>query len=84
MLLLEDVDLNFFECQLGDLRGRVPKCHLNIITPLSPSVPTKATPQVHGQGLVTLATRNSLWQFSNVNIVLSCCFCRKRVQSGLK
>ncbi|XP_067106030.1 SH3 domain-containing protein 19 isoform X1 [Osmerus mordax] len=45
LLLLEQVDHNTFECQIGELRGRVPKCHLQIITPLSHSVPTKATPQ---------------------------------------
>ncbi|XP_046901905.1 SH3 domain-containing protein 19 isoform X2 [Hypomesus transpacificus] len=45
LLLLEQVDHNTFECQTGELRGRVPKCHLQIITPLAHSVPTQATPQ---------------------------------------
>ena len=60
LLLLEQVDHNTFECQTGELRGRVPKCHLQIITPLAHSVPTQATPQVHGKGLVTLET----WKFT--------------------
>nr|XP_029132058.1 SH3 domain-containing protein 19 [Labrus bergylta] len=36
LLLLEDVDHNTFECQVGDAKGRVNKSRLKVITPLSP------------------------------------------------
>lgn len=35
LLLLEEIDHNTFECQVGDTRGRVHKSCMKIITPLS-------------------------------------------------
>ncbi|XP_068583801.1 SH3 domain-containing protein 19 isoform X2 [Cebidichthys violaceus] len=35
LLLLDEIDHNMFECQVGDTRGRVHKSHMMVITPLS-------------------------------------------------
>ncbi|XP_029290419.1 SH3 domain-containing protein 19 isoform X2 [Cottoperca gobio] len=44
LLLLEEIDHNTFECQVGDTRGRVHKSSMKVITPLS-SVSHMSTPQ---------------------------------------
>ncbi|XP_070683880.1 SH3 domain-containing protein 19 [Pempheris klunzingeri] len=36
LLLLDEIDHNTFECQVGDIRGRVQKSCMKIITPLAP------------------------------------------------
>ncbi|XP_062243564.1 SH3 domain-containing protein 19 isoform X1 [Platichthys flesus] len=38
LLLLEEIDRNTFECQVGDIRGRVPRSRMTVITPLSADV----------------------------------------------
>ncbi|KAK2817205.1 hypothetical protein Q5P01_025396 [Channa striata] len=38
LLLLEEIDHNTFECQVGDTRGRVHKSRMKVITPLAPDV----------------------------------------------
>uniref|UniRef100_A0A8C7P9B8 SH3 domain containing 19 n=1 Tax=Oncorhynchus mykiss TaxID=8022 RepID=A0A8C7P9B8_ONCMY len=40
LLLIEQLDHKTFECQVGDIRGRVQKSHMKVITPLS-NAPTK-------------------------------------------
>ncbi|KAK6324766.1 hypothetical protein J4Q44_G00041080 [Coregonus suidteri] len=40
LLLVEQLDHKTFECQVGDIRGRVQKSHMKVITPLS-SAPAK-------------------------------------------
>lgn len=45
LVLMEDIDLNTYECQIGDQRGRVHKSHMKIITPLN-SVGDSPPPQV--------------------------------------
>lgn len=42
LLLLEEVDLNTFECQVGGTRGRAQKSHMKIITPLDSASPKSA------------------------------------------
>ncbi|XP_069386039.1 SH3 domain-containing protein 19 isoform X2 [Paralichthys olivaceus] len=49
LLLLAEIDHNTFECQVGDIRGRVPKSRLTVITPLTADVSPP-------QGSVTSAT----------------------------
>ncbi|KAG9344064.1 hypothetical protein JZ751_012543 [Albula glossodonta] len=44
LVLLEQMDNNTFECQVGDTKGPVHKSYLKIITPLS-SVPSRSSPQ---------------------------------------
>nr|XP_046271325.1 SH3 domain-containing protein 19 isoform X3 [Scatophagus argus] len=44
LLLLEEIDRNTFECQVGDSRGRVRKSHIKVITPLD-SVSNASPPQ---------------------------------------
>lgn len=46
LLLLEEVDLNTFECQVGGTRGRAQKSHMKIITPLDSASP-KSSQQVN-------------------------------------
>ncbi|XP_071359657.1 SH3 domain-containing protein 19 isoform X2 [Trachinotus anak] len=38
LLLLEEIDRNTFECQVGDTRGRVHKSRMKVITPLAPDM----------------------------------------------
>ncbi|XP_047199951.1 SH3 domain-containing protein 19 isoform X1 [Hippoglossus stenolepis] len=38
LLLLAEIDHNTFECQVGDIRGRVPKSRMMVITPLTADV----------------------------------------------
>lgn len=45
LVLIEEIDLNTYECQIGDERGRVHKSHMKIITPLN-SVGDSPPPQV--------------------------------------
>nr|XP_043884227.1 SH3 domain-containing protein 19 isoform X2 [Solea senegalensis] len=35
LLLVEEIDQNMFECQIGDLKGRVHKSRMKVITPLA-------------------------------------------------
>ncbi|XP_071263545.1 SH3 domain-containing protein 19-like [Salvelinus alpinus] len=53
LLLMEQLDHKTFECQVGDIRGRVQKSHMKVITPLS-SAPTKAA---LSQGVSTVGSR---------------------------
>ncbi|TNM85806.1 hypothetical protein fugu_008077 [Takifugu bimaculatus] len=45
LVLIEEIDLDTYECQIGDERGRVHKSHMKIITPLN-SVGDSPPPQV--------------------------------------
>ncbi|XP_056265943.1 SH3 domain-containing protein 19 isoform X2 [Pseudoliparis swirei] len=47
LLLLDEIDHNTFECQVGDTRGRVQKSHVMVITPLA-SVSHMPPPQDAG------------------------------------
>ncbi|XP_070769887.1 SH3 domain-containing protein 19 [Enoplosus armatus] len=47
LLLLEEIDHNTFECQVGDAKGRVHKSHMKVITPLA-SVSDMSPPQGAG------------------------------------
>ncbi|XP_054459796.1 SH3 domain-containing protein 19 [Anoplopoma fimbria] len=47
LLLLDEIDHNMFECQVGDTRGRVHRSHMMVITPLS-SVSHMPPPQDAG------------------------------------
>ncbi|KAI3353315.1 hypothetical protein L3Q82_019856 [Scortum barcoo] len=47
LLLLEDIDHNTFECQVGDTRGRVHKSRMKVITPLD-SFSHTSPPQAAG------------------------------------
>ncbi|TKS68387.1 SH3 domain-containing protein 19 ADAM-binding protein [Collichthys lucidus] len=47
LLLLEEIDHNTFECQVGDTRGRVDKSRMKVITPLA-SVSHMSRPQGAG------------------------------------
>ncbi|XP_060939475.1 SH3 domain-containing protein 19 [Limanda limanda] len=38
LLLLAEIDHNTFECQVGDIRGRVPRSRMTVITPLTADV----------------------------------------------
>ncbi|XP_034544266.1 SH3 domain-containing protein 19 [Notolabrus celidotus] len=49
LLLLEEIDHNTFECQVGDAKGRVNKARMKVITPLS-SVSHMPPPQSTGSG----------------------------------
>ncbi|XP_035516466.1 SH3 domain-containing protein 19 isoform X2 [Morone saxatilis] len=49
LLLLEEIDHNTFECQVGDTRGRVHKSRIKVITPLDP-VSHMSPPQDAGSG----------------------------------
>ncbi|XP_051240721.1 SH3 domain-containing protein 19 isoform X2 [Dicentrarchus labrax] len=49
LLLLEEIDHNTFECQVGDTRGRVHKSRIKVITPLDP-VSNMSPPQDAGSG----------------------------------
>eukprot|EP00064_Thunnus_orientalis_P006045 superscaffoldBa00000613_g6059 len=49
LLLLEEIDHNTFECQIGDTRGRVHKSHMKVITPLD-SVSNMSPSQSAGSG----------------------------------
>ncbi|XP_029904621.1 SH3 domain-containing protein 19 isoform X2 [Myripristis murdjan] len=42
LLLLAEVDHKTFECQVGDVRGRVQKSHITVITPLASMPPPQA------------------------------------------
>ncbi|XP_052320663.1 SH3 domain-containing protein 19 isoform X2 [Oncorhynchus keta] len=53
LLLIEQLDHKTFECQVGDIRGRVQKSHMKVITPLS-SAPTKPA---LSQGVSTVGSR---------------------------
>uniref|UniRef100_UPI0037E77207 SH3 domain-containing protein 19 n=1 Tax=Semicossyphus pulcher TaxID=241346 RepID=UPI0037E77207 len=52
LLLLEEIDPNTFECQVGDAKGRVQKSRMKVITPLSSvshmSPPRSASPAASG------------------------------------
>ncbi|XP_040891757.1 SH3 domain-containing protein 19 [Toxotes jaculatrix] len=50
LLLLEEIDHNTFECQVGDTRGRVHKSRMKVITPLDSDVstPWSAGPSASG------------------------------------
>ncbi|XP_073334363.1 SH3 domain-containing protein 19 [Pagrus major] len=47
LLLLEEIDHNMFECQVGETRGRVHKSRIKVITPLD-SVSSMSPPQGAG------------------------------------
>ncbi|KAJ8000653.1 hypothetical protein DPEC_G00182600 [Dallia pectoralis] len=44
LLLVEQLDSKTFQCQVGDIQGRVQKSYMKVITPLS-SLPAKPAPQ---------------------------------------
>lgn len=48
LLLLEEVDLNTFECQVGGIKGKAQKSHMKIITPLDSASP-KSSQKVNVQ-----------------------------------
>ncbi|XP_034043681.1 SH3 domain-containing protein 19, partial [Thalassophryne amazonica] len=49
LLLLEEIDHNTFQCQAGEVQGRVHKSHMKVITPLS-TVSDTSPPQGAGSG----------------------------------
>ncbi|TWW58790.1 SH3 domain-containing protein 19 ADAM-binding protein, partial [Takifugu flavidus] len=54
LVLIEEIDLDTYECQIGDERGRVHKSHMKIITPLN-SVGDSPPPQYTDCGLTVQA-----------------------------